>query len=161
MIVGVFDFDRPFEFLEPGTLSDGDLSLLLMDKQPADPVKRYVPWYAFEMRVAGQPGVRAGHVNFRPGNTHAIEAVVGHFGYSVEEPFRGNHYAERGVRLLFPLARRHGFASVIITTNPENTPSRRTCERLGGKFLGVVPVPPDQPSYERGDRFKCRYRIEL
>src|SRR5205809_60876 len=109
MIADEFDFDRPFEFLEPRDLTDAELLLVLMEKWPADPIKRFVPSYCFEMRVASRPGVRAGHVNFRPGNNQAIEMVVGHFGYSVEESFRGNHLAERGVRLLFPLARQHGF----------------------------------------------------
>src|SRR5262245_41043122 len=161
MLPPPYDFTRPFEFLDSGVLIDRELSLVLVDKVPADPVKQWVPWYAFEMRVESEPVTRAGHVNFRPGNTPALQLINGHFGYSVERRFRGHHYAERSVRLLFPLARQHGFESVIITANPENLASRRTIERLGGVFLEIVAVTPDQPSYARGDRFKCRYRVDL
>ena len=85
----------------------------------------------------------------------------GHFAYGVDEPFRGHHYAERGVRLLLPFAGEHGFTSIWITCNPDNWPSRRTCERLGATLAEIVPLPPDNDMYIDGERHKCRYRIDL
>jgi tagatose 1,6-diphosphate aldolase len=85
----------------------------------------------------------------------------GHFAYGVEPAHRGHHYAERGVRLLLPFARRHGLKSIYITCNPDNWPSRRTCERLGATLVEIVPLPPDNDQYIDGEREKCRYRIEL
>jgi predicted acetyltransferase len=77
-------------------------------------------------------------------------------------PFaRGHHYAERACRLLLPLARRHGIQPLWITCNPDNFPSRRTCERLGAKLVEIVAVPPRDPLYLRGDHEKCRYRLDL
>lgn len=43
----------PFTFLRPGSLVDGDLELVLMRMIPADPIKRYVPAYEFEMYSLG------------------------------------------------------------------------------------------------------------
>ena len=44
---------------------------------------------------------------------------------------------------------------VIITCNPDNLPSRRTLERLGGDLLEIVDLPPDNDMYQRGERQKC------
>jgi len=113
---------------------------------------------------AGQtlPPVRiAGGLGFRVGTTHTIEMYYGHFGYHVYPPARGWHFAERSCRLLFPLALRHGIKTLWITCNPDNYASRRTCERLGGRLISIVPVPENDPLYLRGEREKCRYRIDL
>jgi predicted acetyltransferase len=130
-----------------------------------------VPQYHFWMRVREDvplPGGRAlppiriaGGIGFRAGGTRAIEMYYGHFGYHVYPPARGFHFAERSVRLLFPLARSHGLAALWITCNPDNYASRRTCERLGGRLISIVPVPENDPLYRRGEREKCRYRIDL
>jgi tagatose 1,6-diphosphate aldolase len=79
----------------------------------------------------------------------------------VYPPARGRHYAERAARLLLPLARRHGMSELWITCNPDNAASRRTCERLGGELVEIVPIPPDHAFYSRGERAKCRYLIRL
>lgn len=46
---------------------------------------------------------------------------------------------------------------VILTADPANTPSIRTIQKLGAKFLGEVEVPPDDPAYAGGARHKRRY----
>ena len=147
-----------FQFLDPGPLSDGELSLALVARKPADPVKRWVPSYDFDLIVGGQV---AGRINFRAVDAPSLRTYGGHFAYGVEPAFRGHHYAERGVRLLFPFARRHGYQTIWITCNPDNWPSRRTCERLGGTLVEIVPLPPDNDMYLDGEREKCRYRINL
>jgi tagatose 1,6-diphosphate aldolase len=135
-------------------------------RQPADPARGWVPQYNFWMRVHDRPGrpapVRiAGGISVRIGMTYPIEMYYGHIGYHVYPPARGRHYAERSCRLLLPLCRLHGLRTLWITCNPNNVPSRRTCERLGMHMVGVVPVPETNPLYARGDREKCRYRMEL
>jgi tagatose 1,6-diphosphate aldolase len=102
----------------------------------------------------------AGGIGLRIGHNEEIERFYGHIGYHVYPPSRGRHYAERACRLLLALVRHHGIHPLWITTNPENHASRRTCERLGGKLADVVDVPPGHPLYLRGERRKCRYRIE-
>jgi RimJ/RimL family protein N-acetyltransferase len=138
--------------------------------EPADSSTSRSPQYHFWMLIrndtappsVGLPPVRiAGGIGFRIGKSFEIEMYYGHFGYHVYPPARGRHYAERSCRLLFPLARQHGMTRLWITCNPDNVPSRRTCERLGGKLVSIVAVPESDPLYARGDREKCRYRIDL
>ena len=135
-------------------------------RQPADPVKGWVPQYNFWMRLHDRPGwpapVRiAGGIGLRVGTTDSVALYYGHIGYHVYPPARGNHYAERACRLLLPLCRGHGLRTLWITCNPDNHASRRTCERLGMELVGIVPVPEGDPLYQRGDREKCRYRLVL
>ena len=150
-----------FQFLDPGELLDGDLRLVLVRNIPGSARKGLVPAYDFEMRCAADPAAVAGTINFRAVDADHLRLYGGHFGYGVHPPFRGRHFAERSVRLLLPFATRHGYRSVIITCNPDNWASRRTCERLGAELLGIVPLPADNDMYLAGERFKCRYEIEL
>jgi tagatose 1,6-diphosphate aldolase len=101
-----------------------------------------------------------GHINLRIGNSEKI-FYGGHIGYGVNEKFRGQHYAARSCRLLFPLAKHHGLTTIWITCNPDNMASRRTCELAGGKFVDIVDLPKGNDQYLRGDRQKCRYRFDL
>jgi tagatose 1,6-diphosphate aldolase len=129
----------------------------LMGRSPAyhfwlrlRPVRGFVPPVPF-----------AGGLGLRLANDDNIRLYIGHVGYGVYPPARGRHLAERATRLVLPLARRHGLRELWITTNPDNAPSRRTCERLGAELVDTVAVPHDHPLYARGDREKCRYRLKL
>jgi tagatose 1,6-diphosphate aldolase len=120
------------------------------------------PTYHFWMRVSGNPELEiAGGINLRIGQQYELVMYHGQIGYHVYPPFRGHHYAERAARLLFPLARRHQLNPLWITCNPDNLPSRRTCERLGGQLVEIVPVPPENPLFAMGETEKCRFRIDL
>jgi predicted acetyltransferase len=149
-----------FNWIDPGVLVDGDLELVLIEKSPADPSKGYVPAYGFEMRRAGNPEA-IGNISLRVGDTVRLRMYGGHLGYGVKPAFRGHHYAARACRLLFPLARRHGIRELWITCNPDNIASRRTCELAGATFVEIVDLPEDSDMYQRGERQKCRYRIDL
>jgi tagatose 1,6-diphosphate aldolase len=138
--------------------------------EPPDPARGRVGAYHFWMRLRWDPSrgpgsvppvPMAGHINLRLGNTYDIVRHFGHLGYTVYAPARGRHYAERSCRLLLPLARAHGLTPLWVTTDPANAPSRRTCERLGGRLVEVVPIPADHALYRRGQRWKCRYRVDL
>ena len=147
---------KEFRFLDPGPLSDGELELVLVETVPGDPSREWLPVYVFEMRVGGQ---KAGGLNLRIGNIHNIVMYGGHIGYQVEPEYRGKHYAERACRLILPLAKAHGLNPIWITCNPDNIPSRRTCERLGAKLVEIVSLPEDNDMYLRGEREKCRYSL--
>jgi len=149
---------REDDFLEPGLLVDNDLELVLTHKHPANTVNEWVPMYSFAMRVRAE---HAGAVRFRVGRTYSLEHFAGHIGYEVSNDFRGNHLAERSVRLLMPFMRRHGMDTVWITCNPTNGASRRTCERLGAKLVEIIKLPPESDMYLEGEREKCRYRLDL
>ena len=55
----------------------------------------------------------------------------------------------------------HRLEDVIITCNPENIASRKTCEYLGGKLLEIAELPEDHDLREDGDTHECIYRFEL
>lgn len=131
---------------------------------PGDPAQQRVQGYAFWMRLRPEynPPVRiAGGCSLRVVSTSDVVMFYGHIGYHVYPPARGARRAERACRLLMPLARKHGLTELIITCNPDNWASRRTCERLGCELLEIVDLPPSNKLYQRGDRQKCRYRLSL
>lgn len=150
---------KTFKFLNPDKLIDDDLELVLVKKVPANKKKRYFPAYQFEMRNA-KTEERIGDITLRVGNNTNTK-YGGHIGYGVDEKFRGNHYAARSCKLLFPFAKQHGLNTVWITCNPENIPSRRTCELIGGKLIEIADLPKDNDEYKRGERKKCRYKFDI
>ncbi|HEX8915913.1 MAG TPA: GNAT family N-acetyltransferase, partial [Humisphaera sp.] len=103
----------------------------------------------------------AGALSLRVGHSQATELYYGHIGYSVYPPARGHRYALRAARLVLPLARAHGLRFIWLTCNPDNAPSRRTIELLGGRYVNTIPVPPGEPLYERGEVRKSRFKLEL
>jgi len=149
-----------FEFYDPGPLRDGDLEVVLVEMYPGDPAINYVPAYRFKLFLAGQ-GQEIGRIDFRVISTLPVILYAGHLGYNVAPEHRGHHYAARACRLLFPLARRHGLKELWITCNPDNLASRRTCELVGARFVEVVNLPEESDLYQKGERQKCRYRLEL
>lgn len=149
-----------FEFHDPGELIDGDLQLILEETRPANTAKGHAPEYRFKMVLASQEE-KIGGINLRVGDTEHLAKYAGHIGYGVEPEHRGHRYAARSVRLLLPLARHHGLQALWITCNPDNAASRRTCELAGAEFIEIVDVPEDTDIYQRGERQKCRYRLDL
>ena len=143
-----------------GILRDRDLWLELRAREPENPVRGWVPAYRFAMRLDGVEHA-VGRLGFRVGMTHTIEQYAGHLGYEVSPAFRGSRLAERSCRLVLPLARRHGFAELWITCNPDNWASRRTCEHLGAELIDIVDVPRDSDLFVPGSERKCRYRLPL
>ena len=151
---------RIFRFFEPGDLRDDDIILQLMATQPADPLRDWVPYYVFHIFIA-DTGRRAGEIHLRIGDTEHMRLYGGHVAYGVRPEYRGNHFAGRALRLLLPLARRHGLSELWITCNPENIASRRSCEFAGAELIGIVDLPPHVDMYQEGERQKCRYRLDL
>jgi len=150
----------PFRFLDPGPLEDGDLELRLRFADPGDPARDWAPAYHFEM-VNLRSRARMGHIDLRVGDQSVLRLYAGHIGYGVDAEHRGRHFAARSVRLLLPLAARHGIDPVWITCNPDNLASRRSCELAGGKLVEIVDLPSHLDMYREGDRQKCRYRFDL
>jgi len=147
-----------FKFRNPGRLIDGDLELVLVKRLPADPSRKHVPCYQFEMRKVGGKG-RIGRISLRVGSARRMRCP-GHVGYSVNKRSRGKRYAARGLRLLFPLAMAHGMKAIWVTCNPKNHASRRTCELAGGRYIETVRTPKEHEMYTLGMRVLRRYRID-
>jgi tagatose 1,6-diphosphate aldolase len=148
----------PFSFLDPGELMDGDFRLTLHETSPA--IGARAPAYRFYIRRV-EDLVRIGRIELRLANTPDILLYVGHIGYNVDYEHRGHRYAARASRLLYELARRHGFSELWITCDPDNLPSRRSCELAGGQFVSIVAVPESHAFYRAGSHAKCRFRVDL
>jgi predicted acetyltransferase len=149
-----------FRFLDPGRLVDRDLELVLYERYWGDPAKGKVPAYRFLMTRV-RDGEELGSVELRVGNTDDLVLYAGHIGYAVDLFRRGHHYAARSVRLLLPLAARHGLETIWITCNPDNLASRRTCELAGATLVEIVDLPPGSDMRRHGETQKCRYRLDL
>ncbi len=152
--------NRKFRFIRLGKLVDGDLELVVLGKRPADPVKKHVPSYEFEMRRVGTQ-TRIGRIRLRIGRTKHLVRCAGQVGYGVHKRYRGHRYAARSCRLLLPLARAHGLKTLWITCPPNNIASRRTCELAGGRYVETVRIPKGTEMYQKGMRFVRRYRFDL
>jgi tagatose 1,6-diphosphate aldolase len=120
-----------------------------------------LPAYHWWMRDHQRPELPiAGGITLRIGHTEDLEFYYGHVGYHVYPAHRGRHFAERAVRLILPLAARHGINPLWITCNPDNWPSLRTCQRLGAALVQTVVVPAHHPLRLRGEVAKCRFRLD-
>lgn len=150
---------QPFSFHNPGTLSDGELALVLVRRVPGDDARGIVPSYEFNM-VNARTGEVMGGINLRIGYNERIK-YGGQVGYAVGREFRGQRAAARSLALILPLARRHGLDPLWVTCDPDNAASRRTCELAGGVLADIVDIPEDSDLYKRGERKKCRYRFDL
>lgn len=149
----------PFDFLDVALPPDGDLQLVLAERTPAGKNAWGVPAYSFRMQAPD--GHYMGRIRLRVGWSEEVIRYAGHVGYTVEPADRGHRYAERACRLIVPLAKRHGMASLWITCQPDNMPSRRTLERLGADCVGVIDVPPEYPLDAGAERRKMCFRLAL
>lgn len=144
-------------FQEPGELVDDDLRLVLAQLYPGDPAAGWVPAYRFTITVRGQ---KVGVIELRLGTGDFLQKFAGHVAYGVEPLYRGQRFAARALRLILPLAARHGFTSIWATVDPGNWASRRSCELAGATMVEVVDLPEDCDMYREGDRQRCRYRLQ-
>ena len=145
------------EFADLPSLTDGRVSLRLEKRSPANPEKRYVPAYQFEIMAGGQP---VGHVSLRIGYPDSL-LYGGQIGYGVDAPYRGQGYAGAACRLLFPVMRAHGMRTALITNETGNAPSRRVCEKLGARFLCKIDVPKDNEMYPKGARWVNVFALDV
>ena len=146
-------------FLDTAFLKNEEIRLVLEKTVEADPAKDWLPAYHFD--ICDLAGTKMGACDLRIGHNARVY-YGGSIGYRVEEPHRGHHYTGKACLLLFELARRHGMEYVIITCSPDNRPSRRTCEWLGGELLEVAELPEDNDMrMEDGETHKCIYRFYL
>ncbi|OZV13485.1 tagatose-bisphosphate aldolase [Tissierella sp. P1] len=146
-------------FLDTKELMDQEIYLQLYRIVDADVDKRYVPAYFFKI-CRRSDGVELGDCDLRIGHNINTE-FGGNIGYTIHELYRGHYYAGKACLMLFELARKHGLDTLIITCDPDNIASRKTCEYCGANLLEIVDVPQWHPMYKDGKRKTCRYEIRL
>lgn len=145
-------------FFDTSFLKNDEIQLVLQKTVNGDPEKNWVPAYHFF--ICDLQGTKLGVCDFRVGY-HENLYFGGHIGYRVFPEYRGNHYAGKACLLLFQLARRHHMEYLYITCNPENYPSKKTCEYAGGVLLETAVLPEGNDMRARGEFEKCIYKITL
>lgn len=145
-------------FLDTTFLKNGEIKLMLEKTAPENKEKGWVPAYHFA--ICNAEGEKMGVCDLRLGHNENLY-YGGNIGYRIEEAYRGHHYAGKACFLLFELARKHNMDYLIITCNPDNYASRKTCEYAGGQLLEIVQVPEDNDMRLRGETEKCIYKFLL
>ena len=97
-----------------------------------------------------------GQISYRSGESRCVY-YYGHIGYHIDPPYRGQHYAWKACMLIKQEIRLSGKTSVVITCDPDNEASRKTCEKLGCLFERITEVPEDIYLKYEISRTKCRY----
>ena len=147
------------QFLETDDLKNEEIKLVVKQLDSGDPAKNWVPAYHFY--IYDLFGSVLGTCDLRIGCTDDLY-YSGHIGYSIKEEYRGHHYAAKACSLLFSLAKKHGMHDLYVTCNPDNVPSRKTCEYLNGEFLGIVELPESNDMRKnKGETHKCIYKFIL
>ena len=145
-------------FFDTTFLKNDEIQLVLEKTVDGDEEKGWVPAYHFA--ICNLEGTKMGTCDLRVGHNDKLY-FGGNIGYRVEETYRGHHYAGKACLLLLEFAKKHEMGYLIITCNPDNYPSRKTCEYAGGELLEIVELPEDNDMRDRGMTEKCIYRFEL
>lgn len=142
-------------------MNPSPIALRFLEATPPNPVTKRASTEHYAM-VETASGQLVGTIRLRLSNNDDIRLYAGHIGYGVDEAHRGHGYAALACLALRPIAKQHSYTELVITCNPDNWPSRRTCERIGAEFIGIVDLPEDNDMYVlKGERQKCLYRWQL
>lgn len=146
-------------FLDTSFLVDDEIQLCLQKTVDGNIEKEWLPAYHFA--ICDKQGREMGICDLRVG--HNLNTYYGgNIGYRIYEEYRGHHYAGKACLLLFGLAKKHNMDYLIITCNPNNYASKRTCEYLGCHLIETAELPEDNDMrLEDGEMEKCIYRIDL
>ena len=145
-------------FFPVNDLRNSEILLRLDRTCDAQPEKDWVPAYYFSICLPD--GTKIGQCDLRIGHNDRLY-IGGNIGYGIDEPYRGHHYAAKACGLLLKQAKKHDLEYVIITCDPENIASSRTCQLAGGQLLETAAVPEWHNMYEEGKRQVLVYRFDL
>ncbi|MBQ7875189.1 MAG: GNAT family N-acetyltransferase [Oscillospiraceae bacterium] len=139
-------------------MKNDEIHLVLEKTVEGNDIRGWVPAYHFA--ICNNSGTKMGVCDLRIGhNTNTYYG--GNIGYEIYNEYRGNHYAGKACFLLFELAKKHGMKYLIITCDPDNHASRKTCEYAGGELLEIAELPEDNDMRRIGDKEKCIFRFNL
>ncbi|HYF81865.1 MAG TPA: GNAT family N-acetyltransferase [Clostridia bacterium] len=142
--------------VEYDDLSDGEIDIVLYEKYPGDSTKGFVPVFKFSI-LLNKTGEKIGYINLRLKDTEKIVRYIGHIGYGINEAFRGNKFASKACNLVKKVANDLGMEKLVITCNPDNYASKRTCEIIGAKLIEIVDIPETSDAFSVDEQKKCRY----
>ncbi len=145
-------------FKDTSDLRDNEIKLVLNHTCEARKEISWVPTYYFDICI--HDGTVIGKCDLRLGYNEKTY-IGGNIGYNIYEPYRGHHYAAKACRLLFRQARKHDMNYLIITCQPTNIASARTCELAGGVHIETTDIPESNEMYAEGKRQVSIYRFDL
>lgn len=135
--------------------TDGIIDLVELDLYPPEAEMGFDRNYDFMITEHGKK-YEIGRISLRVGESPCVY-YFGHIGYHIDPPYRGHRYAQKACELLRPLIALHGKHSIVITCDPDNWPSRKTCTGLGATLERIVDVPYAIQRRWEISAVKCRY----
>lgn len=144
-------------FFDTEDLKDGEILLRLSRVAEAQPEKRWLPAYYFDICLLD--GEKIGYCDLRIGHNEKTY-IGGNIGYGIDEPYRGHRYAAKACRLMFRQAKKHGMDHLYITCFPGNLASSRTCEIAGGTYIETALIPEDSEMYGENPDVKI-FRFDI
>lgn len=144
-----------FKFKDFNYLTDGEIDLKIEEKTLSNEEKGYVPSYKYRITLHNSDD-SIGAIDIRIGYNEGTY-YGGNIGYMIEEIYRGHGYASKACKIIKDVAIAHEMNKLIITCNPDNFPSRKTCEKTGLKLKDIVDLPTYNDMYKNGERQKCIY----
>lgn len=147
---------KGYERIEEYDALTPSLELVLNERRFSNPEKNYVTTYVYDICFKGATIEKIGCIDLRVGHNQNTY-YGGNIGYEIFPAYRGHSYAARACRLLKSLALAHKMDRLVITCNPDNWASRRTIEKVGLRFDGIVKLPPDNDMVAEGEFEKCIY----
>ncbi|MCL2519279.1 MAG: GNAT family N-acetyltransferase [Oscillospiraceae bacterium] len=136
-------------FVEVPELSDGVIQIVCTEKRPAEPERKRVPVYKFDICKGVE---KIGRIHLLLEYNDSIY-YGGQIGYSIDEQHRGNGHAVRACQLLAPIAKAHGMTKLLISNDITNTASKLVCEKLSARLIHIARVPEWHDLYKDGQRF--------
>lgn len=131
------------------------IDLELAKEVEADPEKSWLKTNHYHIKlndeVIGKIDLRLGH--------NEKTYYGGNVGYFIEPAYRGHGYAAKACLALIEIAK-NTMDYLIITCNPDNYASKKTCEKVGD-LIEHVYLPEDNDMYLEGEREKLRYKVIL
>lgn len=116
--------------------------------------------YVYHIYLRGKYN-KIGRITLRLGNNEDIY-YFGNIGYSISKNYRGNYLAAKACLLIKELLKKYKIKSeIIITVNPQNIASQKTCIYIGCNFIETVKIPKHSQFYTYGNNIKCRYRMPI
>ena len=145
-------------FHETSDLFNNEIILKLKRTSEAQPEKNWLSAYYFDVCLLD--GTIVGACDLRIGHNDRTY-IGGNIGYMINETYRGHHYAEKACYLLFHQARKHEMTYLIITCDPSNIASSKTCLNAKGQLLEIATIPKHHDMYTQGKREVMVYRFNL
>ncbi len=139
--------------------ADSEIELVLSKDDVTDPECGIMGGYVFYI-YPPKSRQYMGYISLRLGESPGLY-YLGHIGYRIEAEYRGHGYAARACSLMMPLLQQMQMRSIVITTDVDNIPSRKTCEKLGCVLERIAPVPPEYRAICSGSVRKCRYILRI